>query len=173
MKPDWDKLMRSYNKSKRGKTGLIADVDCTGEGKPLCEEHGVKGFPALKWGDPSALEDYQGGRDYDTLKKFVLENIKPMCSIANLDLCTEEKKNEIEAFQALPVDQLRTQVKEKEDAMKDASDKFDKEVETLQGNYKKFGETKKETIDQIKSSGLQLMKAVYKYRIAQGEKEEL
>ena len=41
-------------------TALVADVDCTTEGKPLCEENGVQGFPTIKWGSPDALEDYEG-----------------------------------------------------------------------------------------------------------------
>eukprot|EP00409_Alexandrium_fundyense_P004668 CAMPEP_0185900634 /NCGR_PEP_ID=MMETSP0196C-20130402/151_1 /TAXON_ID=2932 /ORGANISM="Alexandrium fundyense, Strain CCMP1719" /LENGTH=61 /DNA_ID=CAMNT_0028619133 /DNA_START=146 /DNA_END=331 /DNA_ORIENTATION=+ len=60
MKPDWDKLMNNFNKGKRAEHGLIADVDCTTAGKDLCEKHGVKGFPSIKWGDPDALEDYDG-----------------------------------------------------------------------------------------------------------------
>lgn len=75
MKPDWDKLMKNWNKGDRLKTSLIADVDCTAEGKPLCERVGVSGFPTIKWGDASNLEDYQGGRKYDDLKKFAKESL--------------------------------------------------------------------------------------------------
>lgn len=89
MKPAWDKLIKAYEGSK---TALIADVDCTAAGKELCETHGVEGFPTIKWGDPSSLEDYDGGRDFNGLKKFADENLKPLCSPANIDLCDEEKK---------------------------------------------------------------------------------
>merc|ERR1711920_1171086 len=97
-KPDWDKLMEEF---KDHKTALIADVDCTAEGKSLCETVGVQGFPTIKWGDPNALEDYNGERTYDALKKFAKENLKPLCGPANLDLCSDEKKAEINALQAL------------------------------------------------------------------------
>lgn len=73
LKPDWDKLMAEFEGSA---TQLVADVDCTTEGQPLCDENGVQGFPTLKWGDPSDLQDYQGGRSYDDLKKFADENLK-------------------------------------------------------------------------------------------------
>merc|ERR550537_1728676 len=79
MKPAWDKLMKKYK-------------DCTADGKDLCETHGVEGFPTIKWGDPSALEDYDGGRDFEELKTFVDANLKPMCSPKNIDLCDAEKK---------------------------------------------------------------------------------
>ena len=57
-------------------TQLVADVDCTAEGEPLCNTMGVEGFPTLKWGDASDLQDYNGGRSYEDLKKFADENLK-------------------------------------------------------------------------------------------------
>merc|ERR1719293_345241 len=107
MKPAWDKLMKQYAGHA---SALVGDVDCTAEGKPLCEEHGVQGFPTIKWGDPSALEDYEGGRDYDALKKFAKENLKPMCSPANIDLCDDEKKAQIAELQALPEEELSSKI---------------------------------------------------------------
>eukprot|EP00592_Proboscia_alata_P028156 CAMPEP_0194442332 /NCGR_PEP_ID=MMETSP0176-20130528/126066_1 /TAXON_ID=216777 /ORGANISM="Proboscia alata, Strain PI-D3" /LENGTH=232 /DNA_ID=CAMNT_0039268409 /DNA_START=185 /DNA_END=883 /DNA_ORIENTATION=+ len=103
MKPDWDKLMTEFADSA---TGLVADVDCTAAGKSLCETHGVKGYPTIKWGDPAALEDYQGGRDFDSLQKFASESLKPMCSPNNIDLCDDEKKAEIEKVQAMSDEEL-------------------------------------------------------------------
>mmetsp|Transcript_16286 Transcript_16286/g.34472 ORF Transcript_16286/g.34472 Transcript_16286/m.34472 type:complete len:129 (-) Transcript_16286:269-655(-) len=53
LKPDWDKLIADFEGSENQ---LIADIDCTSEGEQLCEEHGIQGFPTLKWGDPSDLQ---------------------------------------------------------------------------------------------------------------------
>merc|ERR550514_1280156 len=110
MKPAWDKLMGEFKDSK---TALVADVDCTASGKPLCNANGVQGFPTIKWGDPSALEDYSGGRTFDDLKKFADENLKPMCSPAYLELCSEDKKTEIATLQALPAAELSAKIAEK------------------------------------------------------------
>merc|ERR1719441_63372 len=110
-------------------TALVGDVDCTSEGKPLCEENGVQGFPTIKWGDPSALEDYQGGRDFSALQKFAAENLKPMCSPKNIDLCDDEKKAEIEKFQAMSDDDLEKAIKEKEKLMEDAEQTFKDEAQ--------------------------------------------
>jgi hypothetical protein len=55
---------------------MVADVDCTAEGEPLCQEFGIQGFPTLKWGDPSDLQDYNGGRSYEDLKQFADMNLK-------------------------------------------------------------------------------------------------
>merc|ERR1719152_659718 len=111
MKPAWDKLMKKFADSN---SALVADVDCTADGKPLCEEHGVQGFPTIKWGDPSALEDYEGGRDYDDLEKFANENLKPMCSPANLDLCDDDKKAAIQKFIDMSEADLDKAIAEKE-----------------------------------------------------------
>merc|ERR1719231_1467027 len=128
MKPAWDKLMRKWNKGDRAKTSLIADVDCTSEGKPLCETAGVQGFPTIKWGSPDDLQDYQGGRDYEALKKFAKENLKPMCSPSNIDLCDDEKKKKIEELQALPLAELKEQIADKKTEMKTLEETFETEV---------------------------------------------
>lgn len=160
MKPAWDKLMKNWNKGERMKTSVIADVDCTAEGKPLCEEHGVKGFPTIKWGDPTALETYEGGRDYDALKKWSKANLKPMCSVANIDLCDDEKKAEIAKFQALEPEKLTEAIEAKEKEVKTAEETFEAEVKKLQDTYSTLQKDKDDTIAEIKKKGLGLMKAV-------------
>jgi len=152
--------MKKWNKGDRAKTSLIADVDCTAEGKPLCETHGVQGFPTIKWGDPSALEAYEGGRDYDALKKFAKENLKPMCSPANLDLCDDEKKKKLEDLQAIPAADLTAKIDAAKAEMKTLEETFETEVKELQATYEKLQKDKDETIAEVKKSGLGLMQAV-------------
>lgn len=141
-------------------TALVADVDCTAAGKPLCDSNGVRGYPTIKYGDPSSLEDYQGGRDYDALKKFADENLKPMCSPLNIDLCDDEKKASIEKFQAMSDEELDTAISQNEKLMEDAEEAFKSGVASLQDAYQKLMSTKEETLANIKNSGLGLMKAV-------------
>jgi succinate dehydrogenase flavin-adding protein (antitoxin of CptAB toxin-antitoxin module) len=157
MKPDWDKLMSEFESSD---TQLIADVDCTAEGKSLCEANGIRGYPTLKWGDPAALEDYQGGRDFKTLKKFAEEKLKPMCSPANIDLCDDDKKAEINKFMEMADDDLDKLITEKEKEMADAEAEFKTFVEGLQASYQEGMKKKDDALDAIKESGLGLMKAV-------------
>jgi hypothetical protein len=169
MKPAWDQLMGEFEGSA---TALVADVDCTAAGKPLCDSNGVQGFPTIKWGDPSALEDYQGGRDFDALKKFADENLKPMCSPANIDLCDDEKKAEIEKFQAMEADELKKEIKTKEDAMAQAEKDFEKAVKKLQRKYEKLQKKKEKALKDIKDSGLGLMKAVSAHAGKAAEKKD-
>jgi len=157
MKPDWDKLMAAFEGSE---TQLIADVDCTAEGKPLCDANGVRGYPTIKWGDPADLQDYQGGRDFAALEKFAKENLKPMCSPKNIDLCEEDKKAEILKFQAMSSEDLEKAIKEKEEEQTKVEADFKELVEGLQKTYQEANEKKDAALEEIKNSGLGLMKAV-------------
>jgi len=165
MKSDWDKLAKDFKDSK---TQLVADVDCTSGGESLCEQFGVEGFPTIKWGDPSDLQEYQGGRVYDDLKAFADENLKPMCSPKNLDLCDDEKKAEINKFMAMPAEELKTMIEEKEGELAKIDADFQTFVEGLQSQYEEM--TKKVETDkaEIKKAGLGIMKSV---RAAQAAKE--
>jgi len=156
MKPDWDKLMDAFADSN---TALIADVDCTAEGKDLCSAQGVKGYPSIKWGDPANLEDYKGGRDYSSLEKFASEKLKPMCSPANIDLCDADKKAEIEKYVSMDQAELASKIEESEKKIEEAEVAFKAGVEELQAKYQSLMEEKEKTEEDIKNSGLGLMKA--------------
>merc|ERR1712113_902166 len=86
---------------KDSKTALIADVDCTADGKALCEQHKIQGYPTIKHGDPTDMQDYNGGRDFASLKKFAEENLGPTCGPDNVDLCDDENKALIEKLQGM------------------------------------------------------------------------
>merc|ERR1712048_721602 len=159
---------------ERAKTSLVADVDCTAEGKSICDEIGVQGFPTLKWGDPADLQDYEGGRDYEALKAFAKENLKPVCSPANIDLCDDDKKKEIAELQALSEEALNKTVEEKKKLIKDAEEHFETELKKLQETYDKLQKEKDATIKEVKDSGLGLMSAVLNAKKKAAEaKEEL
>jgi len=84
---------------KDSTTSLIADVDCTTDGKDLCEKHGVRGYPTIKWGSPDELKDYSGGRSLSDLQKFAAENLGPQCGPGeNIGLCDADTKTKIETY---------------------------------------------------------------------------
>ena len=168
MKPAWDKLMDAFADSP---TALVADVDCTAEGEPLCGEHGIQGFPTIKYGDPTSLEDYEGGRDYDSLKAFADENLKPMCSPSNLDLCDDVKRAAIEKFMTMSTEELTAAIAEKNAAIEKLNSDFESGVEELQKTYEKLMTEKDEGIKKIKDSGLGLMKGVLAASKAKGSDE--
>jgi len=148
----------------------VVDVDCTAGGKSLCEQHGVRGYPTIKYGDPDDLQDYKGGRTLKDLQKFASENLKPVCSPANIDLCDADKKKQIEELQALSADELDAKIKAEEKKQKDAEKTFEEEVDKLQKKYQSLQKEKEETLEAIKASGLGLMKSV---KAAAAKKAEL
>lgn len=159
MAPDWNKLMDEFDGHA---TKLVADVDCTAEGKPLCEQVGVRGYPTLKYGDPSDLQDYQGARDFDALKKHVEDKVVPLCSPSNIDLCDDDKKAEIAKFQALSNDELQALIDTESAKIEKAEADFKTGVEGLQAQYEQMQKDKDAAIEAVKDAGLGLMKAVLK-----------
>jgi len=159
---------------KDSSSALIADVDCTAEGKPLCDANGVQGFPTIKFGDPSALEKYEGARDYDSLKKFADENLKPMCSPSNMDLCDDDQKAELNKLLEMEAADLEAAIKEGEKKIEEAEETFKTELQKLQDQYQELMKTKEDTIAEVKSSGLGRMKSVLAHRNKAGaDKDEL
>merc|ERR1711957_419659 len=103
--------------------------------------------PTIKWGDASSLENYEGGRDYEALKKFAKENLKPQCSPANIDLCDDAKKKDIADLQALPAEELTAKIEAGQKQIKDAEETFETEVKQLQATHEKLQKDKASAID--------------------------
>eukprot|EP00980_Cylindrotheca_fusiformis_P030655 scaffold25176_cov191-Cylindrotheca_fusiformis.AAC.5 len=99
MKPAWDQLGEEYEASS---SVLIGDAECTASGKALCDEFQVSGYPTIKYfvdGDTKG-EDYKGGRDFDSLKKFVVETLEVKCSVKDPVECSDKEKGYIDKMQA-------------------------------------------------------------------------
>jgi len=156
MKPAWDKLMTSFTGHA---TTLVADVDCIGEGKELCDQVGVEGFPTIKYGNPDDLQDYQGGRGFEDIESFA-KGLGPMCSPANLDLCDDDKKAQIKEYMALTSDKRKALIAEKDAEIKTLETDFQTLLEGLQKTYEEADKKKTEGIKAIKDGGLGLLKAV-------------
>jgi len=157
MKPDWDKLMAEY---KNHDSILIADVDCTAEGKDLCEKVGVEGFPTIKYGDPNNLEMYEGDRSLKALNKFAKDNLGPTCGPTNLELCDADTKKMIDEFMAMPDEKLGEFIDKKNDELKGAEAEFKELVESLNTQYEEGQKKTEDTKKEIKQGGLGLMKSV-------------
>jgi len=99
MKPAWDRLATTFAKSEHV---VIADADCTASGQQICQKVGVRGYPTIKYYVDGVQRDYQGGRDYDALKKFVEKNLgppPPPCEISKMEeTCNKKEKKYITKF---------------------------------------------------------------------------
>jgi protein disulfide-isomerase-like protein len=94
--PDWDTLA---DQNAASSSVLIGSVDCTtDENKDLCEEHGVSGYPTLKYFKDGKVEDYSGARDLNSLEDFVDEELAKKCAIGTEeemlkdDGCTDKER---------------------------------------------------------------------------------
>merc|ERR1712224_353829 len=131
MKPAWDKLMGEF---KGSPSALVADVDCTAAGEPLCSKHGVRGYPTIKYGSPDKLKDYQGGRDFNSLKSFADKNLGPNCNADNLKVCDKATKEKYEKYLAMTTGDVEALVKEKRKEQKALED----EINVIKGAAKKL-----------------------------------
>merc|ERR1712062_736710 len=139
----------------------------------LCETHGVKGFPTIKYGDPDDLQDYKGGRDFASLQKFAKENLGPSCGPARIELCSDEKKGQIGKFMDMPMDDLASAIQEKEDELKQIDADVQEMLKRLQQQYSDGQKESEQKKQEIKDAGFGAMKSVLAHRKKAGEKEEL
>eukprot|EP00039_Didymoeca_costata_P017964 m.331543 g.331543 ORF g.331543 m.331543 type:complete len:145 (+) comp16752_c0_seq1:1528-1962(+) len=90
MKEAWEDLGTAFEASS---SVLIGDVDCTIE-TDLASEYGVSGYPTIRYFTPESPEkgdDYKGGRDIDSLKKFVEDTLERKCDVSEPSGCSEKE----------------------------------------------------------------------------------
>lgn len=135
MKPDWDALGDKYKDSK---TVLIADVDCTAGGKSLCDKHGVRGYPTIKYYNPPDEdgEDYKGGRDLAALSKFVENELGPGCSVDTKENCSADQLTQLSKYIDMDAAERASLLDSKKKALKDAEDAHNELLKKLQAQFK-------------------------------------
>jgi len=91
---------------------VIGDVDCTADGKSLCEANDVRGYPTIKYGEVGDLKDYKGGRNFAELKKFAEENLGPTCGPGeHIDLCDADTKAGLEKYIKMSAGKLEGRIR--------------------------------------------------------------
>lgn len=145
--------------------GLVAAVDCTtGKGKMLCRQLHVQSFPTIMYGDPHRLKEYHGGRKYEELAEFAKQNLVPLCSPPHLDVCDEDTRKRLEEYLALPKEEIRAGLREAENAIRNAKEKYEEEMKALQQKYEEAARVRDETIASVRQNELGLLKAVENFR---------
>jgi len=135
MKPDWDSLAATYEDSKKV---IIADVDCTAAGKPLCDKFGVRGYPTIKFFNPpdEEGEDYKGGRDLPALKKFVESDLGPGCSVDTKENCSAEQLKELQTYMDMDAGERTAKLEKMKEELKSAEDAHNELLKGLQAQFK-------------------------------------
>lgn len=171
MAADWEKLGEEIADPNI----LIAEVDCTSDdADEICEENNIQGFPTLKYGDGLALEDYQGGRDFDDLFSFAKQGLKPSCSPRNIDLCSEEQKSIIDKFMAMSIEALEQVIETVDDKLDDLDTELETSTDKLQETYTQLLESKNLEQQQVKDDAdYSTLKAVLAKQMKNGSNDEL
>jgi len=152
MKPAWDTLAKEYASSDKV---IVADVDCTAGGEPLCSRFGVEGFPTIKYFSPPDEdgENYEGGRDLDALKEFV-KGLGPSCSASTKENCDAAQLKELEAVLQIPEADRLAELEELSAELKAAEEAHETLLKSLQAQYEaseeRKGALKKEKAPRIK-----------------------
>lgn len=109
MKPAWDQLGEEFAASS---SVAIADADCTGAGKEACEKFGVSGYPTIKYfkDGNTAGEAYNGGRDIESLRKFVKDTLEVACQINDPSACDDKEKDFLAQMRAKGAAEISTQL---------------------------------------------------------------
>lgn len=149
MAEDWSRLEADFEGHE---IALVGSVDCTNDDNDsICVEFNVEGFPTIAWGDSTSAQQYQGGRDYASLKAFADEFVtKPVCSIFNLDACTEEEKAKAAAIDAKTDDELLKAAQAIADLAKEEEEKYDAWVDSLHQQYEERTREYNEKMDAMK-----------------------
>lgn len=79
----------------------------------MCEDFQVRGYPTIKYfvdGDITEGQDYQGGRDYDSLEAFVRENLEVKCNVADPKDCSDKEKKYMEKMKTKSSEDRQAQI---------------------------------------------------------------
>ena len=133
MKPDWDTLADEYEGSK---TVLIADVDCTADGKDLCTKYEVSGYPTIKTFGPGDATgtSYDGGRSLEDLRKHAA-TLGPSCSIDRKELCSQGDLADLEKYAAMSEARRTAKITKIQNAIKKEETRHEGVLKTLNMKY--------------------------------------
>merc|ERR1711957_709375 len=107
---------------------LSSVADCTAGGKSLCDKFGVRGYPTIKYFNPpdEEGEDYKGGRDLESLRKFASTELGPGCSVDMMENCDDAQKAELEKYIAMPAEEHNALLKTLQSTFKESQEKMEK-----------------------------------------------
>lgn len=153
MQPDWDRLQKDFADTPNV---VIADADCAGSAQSFCGQYTVQGYPTLKTIKNGKDSDFNGGRDYNSLKRHVEKelNPRPACSLESKDACAPGDRKILEESEAMSKADRSTKLKAVEADIKEKHQKakdLEKEAKQLLASLDliKAGGMKVEKVEQL------------------------
>ena len=149
---------------------LIAKVDCTVH-KDLCQKHGVRGYPTLKYSNGYGLNKFQGGRTLEKLLQFVEDKLQDSC-LDDPKLCSEEEAKELETYKALSTEDIHARLDDNKADKENAEKLFEDHVQKLEEKYKVLQTEKAERLQELAKEEA-LLRYVLNFEDDEQDKEEL
>mmetsp|Transcript_28411 Transcript_28411/g.64994 ORF Transcript_28411/g.64994 Transcript_28411/m.64994 type:complete len:241 (-) Transcript_28411:133-855(-) len=138
----WVELAKDYGSSEEF---FVAEVDCTFSGKMLCFHNRVDSYPTIMYGDPKKnLQLYTGELDYETLTKFIAEEVNLPCSAKREMWCKDDDHALLYNVKGMSFDQLSSKIRVMKDEMgkgiRLAEEKMDSTEKISEMLYEKLNE---------------------------------
>jgi len=147
--PDFDKLRKAFADTPNV---MVAILDCTAGAQQTCGEHQVQGYPSIKTIVDGRKSDYNGGRDFNSMKREIETkcNPRPACSLESKEACSPEARTILEESEKMSKAERSAKIKEVEQEIKDSK----KQASELEKKAKKLAES----LDIIKAGGVTVEK---------------
>lgn len=131
---------------------VIGHCDCTSNCKGKCGEYEVQGFPSIKLKVDGRIEEYNGGRDYNSMKREIEKkmNPRPACSLDSKDACKPEDLKVLEESEKMTKAERAAKIKEIQQEVKDSR----QQAKELEKKAAKLAES----LDLVKAGGQQVEK---------------
>jgi len=172
-------ILQLHQHYKDSPSIFIGEVDCTRneEGKPeaLCDRFGIMYHPYMKYGNPWRLKEYQEGRKYEDLYKFIDANVTVPCGPLNLDVCNDEEKILVQKYLDMDIDALNEVIENEDERLDSVEDTFKEQMGKINSDYNKYAAERDTMIEEIKDGDLGYLKAVaagHMFRMKQEAKKE-
>ena len=132
----------------------VAQINCV-EQERWCASMDIVGLPSIFYGDPSYngifLKEYNGEKTYDEMSKFTKTILEAPCTPGQLTACTNSTiRDQFESWWTKPIDELRQELNEYEQEIKNAENKFDLDFRTMQLDYSRANKEHMLTTVQLK-----------------------
>jgi len=113
----------------------------------MCSQYGVQGYPSLKLVVDGKTSEYNGGREYSSMRREVEKkcNPRPACSLESKEACSAEARQVLEESEKMSKAERSAKIKEVEQEIKDSK----KQAAGLEKKAKKLAES----LELIKAGG--------------------
>ena len=105
----------------------------------------------MMWGDASGAENYEGGRDDESMSIFAKEYVtKPVCNINHVEVCSPEEKSDFESVVSMSDTKLTETIQYISDSVSVEEKSFEKAVGKIQKQYEELTEEHSKKLESIK-----------------------